>query len=87
MGEEKNNNVHCWEARTGELHRPLKSSKFLGYSLELEWLESELQCREGISSNSDVSIVSNKAVTYPNRAVNVLICIMKLCSCPNFYIV
>lgn len=27
MGEERNNNIHCWEARTGELHRPLKSSK------------------------------------------------------------
>ena len=27
MGEEKNNNVHCWETRTGELHRPLKSSE------------------------------------------------------------
>lgn len=26
MGEERNNNIHCWEARTGELHRPLKSS-------------------------------------------------------------
>ena len=29
MGEEKNNNVHCWETRTGELHRPLKSSELL----------------------------------------------------------
>lgn len=29
MGEERNNNIHCWEARTGELHRPLKSSNAL----------------------------------------------------------
>lgn len=28
MGEERNNNIHCWEARTGELHRPLKSNHY-----------------------------------------------------------
>ena len=46
MGEEKNNNVHCWEARTGELHRPLKSSKSLVCcSVKVEWLETKLKCQ------------------------------------------